>query len=437
MIERVRRQLSGEIARGAIGTFGLKGFQTTIMFLVSLSLARLLGPDGYGAYSFAMSWVNILIVPAMLGLQPLLVRNLAAYQTKGNWGLMRGLMRRTQQWTLLSGGAVLALAYLASWLLADTMEPAMLHAVWVALAIVPLVAQQRLRQSIMRALHRVVSGQVPEMMIQPALFGAFLGCAFLFYSQSLTAPIATGLRLTAACLALIVILVLCHRTVPREVRHERPSYRDGPWFRASLSMMWSNGMSVFIANIGTILVGILAGAESAGIFSLVNLMANLISFAVASINSPLAPALSRHYVRDDMATVQRLATKAARAALLAALGMAAIFAATGDWALALIHPRFAAGYETLLILCGGQVVLSSLGSVGVILVTAGEQRSLALTVTISAAITTSMCFLLIPLWGVEGAAVASIAGPLMMKLTNAVRAYNRLGVNTTVLRRLA
>lgn len=437
MIERVRRQLRGEIAQGAMGTFGLKGFQTGIMLLVSLSLARLLGPDGYGAYSFAMSWVNILVVPAMLGLQPLLVRNLAAYQIKDEWRLMRGLLRRMNQWTALASATVVVMAFLISLLLADRMEPQMQHSVWVALAIVPLLAQQRVRQSVMRALHHVVSGHVPEMIVQPALFGTFLGCVFLFYDQPLTAPVATGLRVIAACIALAAIFVMCRRIVPPDAYRDGPVYRDGPWFRAGLTMMWGNGLSVFITNIGTIMVGFLAGAASAGIYSLVSLMSNLIMFAVASINAPLAPSMSRLYVRDELPGMQRLATKAARAALLAALAMTAVFAIAGEWALGLIHPRFAAGYETLLILCAGQIALSTLGSVGVILVTIGDQRVTAIARTVSAVVTVSLCFLLIPIWGINGAAVAAICGPLATKTYNTVRVYRRLGLNTTALGAIA
>ncbi len=433
MIERVRRQLRGEIARGAIGTFGLKGFQTSVMFLISLSLARLLGPDGYGAYSFAMSWVNILLVPAMLGLQPLLVRNIAAYQTKQEWGLMRGLLRRTYQWVTLASLTVVSLAFLVTWLLSSQMEPEMLHAVWVALALVPVLAQQRVRQSIMRALRHVVTSQVPEVVVQPLLFGAFLASSFLVAGYALTAPNVAGLRTGAAIIALAVILIWFRSVLPKDIRRHAPLYRDGPWFRGSLSMLWHNGMAVFIMNIGTILVGLMAGAESAGIYSLANLIANLIAFAMASIDAPLAPSLSRLYVRDDMAGMQRLVTKAARAALLATLGMTIIFAIGGEWALSLIHPRFATGYETLLILCTGKLVLSSLGSAGAVLVTTGDQRSLAVATTISALLTTSLCFLLIPIWGINGAAVAGICGPLVTKSYNAFRVYRRLGLNTTAI----
>ena len=433
MIERVRRQLRGEIARGAIGTFGLKGFQTGVMFLISLSLARLLGPDGYGAYSFAMSWVNILLVPAMLGMQPLLVRNIAAYQTKQEWGLMRGLLRRTGQWVSLAALAVTSVAFLMTWLLSGYMEPQMLYAVWVALALVPVLAQQRVRQSIMRALRHVVTSQVPEVVIQPLLFGTFLGLGFLAAGHALTAPHVAGLRAGAAVIALATILIWCRRVVPRDIRRHAPSYRDGPWFRGSLSMLWHNGLAVFIMNIGTILVGFIAGAEAAGIYSLANLIANLIAFAMASIDAPLAPSLSRLYVRDDMAGMQRLVTKAARAALLATLGLTAFFAVAGEWALSLIHPRFAAGHETLMILCAGKIILSALGSAGAILVTAGHQRIMAVATTVSAALTTSLCFLLIPIWGINGAAIAMICGPVTARLIMCIRVYRIVGLDPTAL----
>lgn len=43
---------------------------------------RLLAAAGYGAYAYAMAWIALLNVLAILGMDTLLVRNIAAYRTQ-------------------------------------------------------------------------------------------------------------------------------------------------------------------------------------------------------------------------------------------------------------------------------------------------------------------------------------------------------------------
>ena len=79
-------QLRGPIAGGATGTLALQVFQTGLRFAISLGLARMLGASGYGAYSFAIACVGVLSVPARLGFDSFLVREVASYRSRNQWG---------------------------------------------------------------------------------------------------------------------------------------------------------------------------------------------------------------------------------------------------------------------------------------------------------------------------------------------------------------
>ena len=83
------------LARGAASTFIFKIAYSGLSFLGGLFLARWLGTAGWGAYAYAMAWIWFLVPAASLGLDTLLVREIAAYQVQSAWSEMRLSCRRT------------------------------------------------------------------------------------------------------------------------------------------------------------------------------------------------------------------------------------------------------------------------------------------------------------------------------------------------------
>src|ERR1700686_2531071 len=85
--------LRNRLIRGLGDLLGLRIGFGVLSFGLSIFLARLLGKEGFGAYSYAFAWIVVLGVPTILGADQLLTREVAAYETKREWGLMRGLLR--------------------------------------------------------------------------------------------------------------------------------------------------------------------------------------------------------------------------------------------------------------------------------------------------------------------------------------------------------
>lgn len=96
-----RHSLRDYLIRGAGGSFALKLVATALGFIVSILLARLLGAVGYGTYAYAIALVSLSSVPATLGLPNLIIRYIAAYQSRAVWALMRGLLLQANQAVLL------------------------------------------------------------------------------------------------------------------------------------------------------------------------------------------------------------------------------------------------------------------------------------------------------------------------------------------------
>ena len=68
-------------------------FQIPIGLGVSILLARFLGPEQFGQYTFVMVLVPLLALPITGGMQNLLTREVAAYSHAGKWRLYKGILR--------------------------------------------------------------------------------------------------------------------------------------------------------------------------------------------------------------------------------------------------------------------------------------------------------------------------------------------------------
>ncbi|MFW6089999.1 MAG: oligosaccharide flippase family protein, partial [Gemmatimonadota bacterium] len=75
----------------------LRVSSAAVSLVVSILLARMLGPEGYGIYAFAYAVIMLLALPAQAGLPTLLVREVARYEADERWGLLAGLLRRSNQ----------------------------------------------------------------------------------------------------------------------------------------------------------------------------------------------------------------------------------------------------------------------------------------------------------------------------------------------------
>ena len=80
------------LTKGTIGTLSLKIFSTIIGFITSIIIARLLGVEEYGNYAYAISWIYLLSIPSIFGMDKLLVRNISFYFKNSSWTLMKALV---------------------------------------------------------------------------------------------------------------------------------------------------------------------------------------------------------------------------------------------------------------------------------------------------------------------------------------------------------
>ena len=106
----------------------------------------------------------------------------------------------------------------------------------------------------------------------------------------------------------------------------------------------------------------------------------------------------------------------------------------GRWLLSgIFGPEYAVGATALAILAFGQLVTAGMGLAVPILNMTGHERDTAKVLAVSVLVNVTLNALLIPLWGIEGAALAAVISVAMWNILLAVLAYRRLGLHATAL----
>ena len=427
--------LRSRVARGAAGTLAVRIAAMAVSLVCTMLLTRLLGDGGYGAFINAVSWLGLLSIPAVLGCDRLLVREVAANAARGSWGALRGVMRWSNIAVITAALAVALLAALVVGLLlaAGRWDREMLLTLLVALVALPFSALSALRQSALRGLHHVVMASMPDQLIPPLLLAGMLGVAWVAARGALTAPTVVAMNVVSIALAFGVGALLLHWKLPAQARTAVAEYHGRVWRAAALPMMLIGGMYVTSNRADTILLGLLTDKQSVGLYGVAARCAEFVVFGLVALNTVLAPVFAQLYATRDVARLQRVLTVGARVAtgLCLPVALALIFA--GKWILPLLFgPEFASAAPALALLATAQLVNAACGSQGMLLMMTGYERDAAVGMGISAFLNVVLNCIFIPLWGVLGAALATAFTTVAWNIVLLGFVRRRLRLHTTV-----
>jgi O-antigen/teichoic acid export membrane protein len=420
--------------RGAFGTAALRIVSNGLGFATSVILARALGSTGYGIYAIAFAWTGLLTVPAVLGLDQLLIRGMAGYHVQERWGEAHGLLRRAHELVLgtslliVAAGCAVALVGLSTRLRVPFA---------VAMALVPITALTFLRQGALQALGHIVVSQLPEYIVRPLVALAALGAVLLAGRHALTPTRALVIAAGATGIACAIGARQLRRALPDSTRHARPRFHTRAWLSSSLPMMLISGIWLANAYAGTVLVGSLAGSRSAGIYAVVDKGASLIVLVLTAANTPLAPAIARltaHGRRDEL---ERVVQRVARLGFLVSVPICAGLAIAPNLFLSTFGSGFHGGATAMRIVACGQLVNAFAGPCGNVLLMSGQERAALVGIALGLLTNVALALALVPSLGVTGGAIAFAASLVVWNTAFTVIARRRVGINATALRALA
>lgn len=424
------------LARGALGAFIVKITGAGVLFGLHVLLAQLLSVDEYGIYVYAITWINILAILCLLGFQTSLVRFIAEYNAKAQWGLLRGIIRKSSQFVLplsIIVGIVGAIIILS---LEKEIGSELAVTLFIAFASLPVLALCHLREACLRALRHVVQSEVLLRVIRPTLLGLVV-ITLCFSLRGTVKPVYVMAGNFVAIVGVFITgTILLHKALPSQARQQRPEYEGKQWLKVSLPLLLVAGMHIILKRTDIVMLGLLRGYGDAGIYSVASRISDLVVFALMATNIILAPMISELYHTGRNQELQKIITLAARAIFVFTLMVSIVLALCGKSILSLFGLKFVIAFVPLVVLLCGQIIRALCGSVSDIMTMSGRQNYLGIIVTISATTNILLNLLLIPLLGMLGAAVSTTFTLSIWNIVMLVYVQRKIGINPTLFKKL-
>jgi O-antigen/teichoic acid export membrane protein len=416
-----------------MGSFVIQVGFAGLAFLNSVVLARLLDTSGYGAFANAMAWVNIILIPASFGFGTLLVRDVAIYRSRREWAILKGLLCFSN-WFVLAFSALLTLLFIAAAGLVFSApdKEAMRLSLWTAAPLIPLFALANIRESATRGLEHVFCALSPSMIFRPVLLLTGIVGIHFFWPDRLSSQAAIAINVCASTVSLGIGIFWLRRLLPSEVKQVRPEYKTMFWLKAAFPMLIYSGMQIILGQTDIVMLGAMRVPGDVGLYAASSRLAFLLVYVMMASEIILAPIIARLYGKEEKERLQKILTRAVRIAFLSVLPFGLILIFAGGNILLLFGHEFMAAKTALLILSVGRLADVAAGSGALLLGMTGFERIVAIVFFGAALENVILNALLIPKYGIEGAALALVISLVGAKLLLSMFAVKNAGLCVTI-----
>jgi O-antigen/teichoic acid export membrane protein len=393
-------------------------FRAVLLPLFTIFIARQLGTEGFGAYSFALSLAYILVIVGEMGLPKMVVRELATHKEDvaryiGDLTILR----------LITGLASMGIIYMILVLSsrsADTRLPLFL----IGLSLLVFTGLRRFFDAIFQAFEVMKYQALVDMVDVLLTFG--VGTALLFNGYGLMG-IAFAM-MVGATVSMAMDFIILTRKLGKPVF----SFDLAFWKRMALGALPFGVIGLLTYLFGysnTVLLSLLKGDYQAGLFSSAYRVIWMLAIIPATCMTAIFPFLARIGKSPDgrHRDAIRLVVKYLACLSLPFSGLLVIYAphiisavygksytsaSPALWILAAI-PLFSFAYIPLIDLMNAQY----------------KQRFSVIAILLCAAINTGLCLILAPLLGVVGAAISTLVAEACLFAITMFFSWKHLRIN--------
>ncbi|HRK18689.1 MAG TPA: lipopolysaccharide biosynthesis protein [Hyphomicrobiaceae bacterium] len=421
--------------RDALVAFLVRAASAGLIYLTQIVLARWMGAHEYGIYVFVWTMVMVLGGITHLGLSIAVMRLLPAYFEKGATDLYRGLVRGARWFAFINGVVVAGLAWLAiTWYGARFSSPYVGPALLI-LAAIPFYAVTDVQDGIGRARGWMAVGLVPPYIVRPlVLLGAATVAHYAGFPDTAITAAAAAIFGTVVALALQTWFV--QKRIGAEVGAGPRAYELRGWITSSLPLLAMYVAELVMQNADVLIVSAYLTPEDVGrYFAAAKTMA-LVLFIHYAVGSAAAKRYSALNARSAGPELEAFVKQAVQWTFWPSLVTAVAILALGKPLLWMFSPKFVDAYPLMFVLAIGYLFRAAMGPAEFLLHTVGEQKRCAAVLAFAAAVNVALGFLLVPLFGVIGAATSTATAMAIAAVLNGVVARRRLGIELSIIEAL-
>lgn len=430
----MRRLLARLLSQSNI-IFGTRIAGAGVVFLAQAAIARLWGAQALADYLLIIAAANIVGILMPLGFETTGTFFAAEYRAAGDGRHLLGFMRRSYLHVLVMTGLLVLVGYPLAGLLGPT--GVAVQANWGALVVMSFAtATVYCNSALLVGLKRPYAGFFADTVFRPMLMVAALTVATLAFGPA--ESFGSFVWMLAAGFALIALGQLLHlwraaKQVPQTVEWRKTEVRR--WWRFALPWAIIALATDLFFDIDLILLANLLDLPTLAVFGVSARVFSLVAFGVAAVYSVVLPEMFE--LAKDREALLRKIGEANLVAAGTAVVLFFIVLVGAPLALFPFGSEFGAGTLPMAVLCLTLVVRAFFGPASVVLSMNDRPYDVLPAVGIGMAVLVVSNLLLVPPFGLLGAALAAVLAQTVWSAGLWYTALKRAHLDVSLMPRLA
>ena len=406
------------ILKGTLGSLMIRIVANILSFVSTIVLAHTLGQKVYDDYTYLFTWLSLLGGLSLIGFDNLSLRQIARYKSQKNYALLTGFIIVATSITSLVGIFAFLFFCITLSLIPDyqsiitsyLQENLNIEIYLLAAFMLPFIALTQVYQRLLQGAKHIIRSQIPEMIVRPFILLLLLAIIYFFQGTKLNLQTAIYLQLCAIFIAFLVSIYFFWQKIIKNLPQKiSPVYDMKIWLKASLAFFLLNSISLINVRADVLMLGIMQ-ENTAGIsaYNIASRLSEIPKLMLVVTNATLAPLITTYFVAQKWADLQQILTQTARTVLLLSLPLLLILTI---FSVAILHiwgENFTTASTALQLLCLAQFFNLFFGSVGTVLVMTGHENKAFIGLFISTLANIICNYTLIPVYGLNGAAYATL-----------------------------
>ena len=380
------------------------------MLGIGVLAARWMGAKEFGAYTFAFTVVGFLRFPAMFGLPNLAVREVSKFEAVQDWASLKGFNRSS--YVLISTLSVVL--GIATFLVLYFFEIQNKYTIALAVICLPFFSLLSLQSSILRGIHKIVLSLIPEQIIKPG--GLLLGLVVLHYATAddIKAEDAIVFQVVAIFLGFLVSLYWIWKYLKNYTEEVKPELKYRNLMKAALPFTFMGSLAIINSQFDILMLGAMVGEEEVAVYKVVYTLSQLIFFVMVAVNTPLSPLISKYHQKKEYFQINRILILITRTISVLTFPLLILFVLSGELLLGFVFgDEFKVGGTALAIASFGTFFNAITGPAAPILNMTGHEKDTLKGAIIVSLLNLILNPLLIPVYGIEGAAFTTMLCPIL------------------------
>lgn len=431
LLKRLKKYPSGkadrELIQHSMAALIIRSAGAGAAFIMSIVVSRYLGAADAGYVFLGITVSTFIATVGRVGADLSVLKFISIHAERHEWSKVRSILSVLLKWSYIPVVAISLLICLASKPIAVYIfqKPSFQWPLfWMALSM-PFFAGYNIYSMALQAIRKVILSVSGLRVLTP-----FFLILFFLLLRPDNAIDGSLYYFLATILNMLICLYWWKKHIPQH---------DNTATEADTKLLWKSSREFWIVAAMQQLV-LWGGQFAAGIFvndpaqiaqlAVARNTASLISFILQAVNNVSAPRFATMAASGEMEALKKYARNSTRFMTVIALPVTLILCLFPGKIMSLFGSDFEDGQNYLIIISAGQFINVATGSVAYLLSMSGYEKQLRNSRILSGVSALVLAFILTPLFGATGSAIATAAALIIANLMGLFLVKKHLGFST-------